>query len=97
MNFGRCGGFGAPFWEPSGFTLDVLGSIGFHFGSYKGLPGAMGGSFGTPTAFWRPTVEFSWFFRAILGIILDGFWETKLVKNIDEKIFRFFCTFQVQF
>ena len=81
LNLWRSGGSGAPFWEPWGSILGVLESIGLHFGNYGGLPGAMGGSSGTPAAFWGSAVEFSWFFCAILGAILDGFWETKLVKK----------------
>ena len=93
LNFGRSGGSGAPFWEPWGSILGVLGPIGLQFGSYGGLPGAMGGSSGTPAAFWGPTVEFSWFFRAILGAIFDGFWETKLVKKSMKKSFVFLVHF----
>ena len=97
LNFGRSGGSGAPFWQPWGSILGVLGSIGLYFGSYGGLPGAMGGSSGTPAAFWEPTVEFSWFFRAILGAILEGFWKTKLVKKLMKKSCVFFGTFWVPF
>ena len=70
-------------------NIGCFGSIGLHFWSNGGLPGAMGGSSGTPAAFWGPTVEFSSFFRAILGTILDGFWETKQVKKSMKKSFVF--------
>ncbi len=73
LNFRRSEGSGVPFWEHWGYILGVLGFIGLHFGSNGGLPGAMGGSSGTPAALWGPTVEFSWFFHAILGASLDDF------------------------
>ena len=47
-----------PFWEPWGVILSVLAALGLHFVSSGGLQGAMGGSSGTPTAIWHPTVEF---------------------------------------
>ena len=57
----KLGGLGrseAQVWELRAVILSVLAALGLHFVSSGGLLGAMGGSSGTPTAIWEPTVEF---------------------------------------
>ena len=57
----KLGGLGrseAQVWEPQAVILSVLAGLGLHFVSSGGLLGAMGGSFGTLTAIWEPTIEF---------------------------------------
>ena len=57
----KLGGLGrseAQVWEPRAVILSVLAALGLHFVSSGGLLGAMGGSSGTLTAIWEPTVEF---------------------------------------
>ena len=81
LHSGSPEGSGAPFWEPRGCSLDVLGSVGLHSGSSGGLLGAMVGSSWPRLATWEPTVEFFIVFHAILGAIFDDFWEAKSIKK----------------
>ena len=58
FKFGGLGRSKAFFWEPWGVILNVLAALGLHFVSSGGFLGAMGGSSGTLTAIWEPTIEF---------------------------------------
>ena len=54
LHFGRPEGSGAPFWEPRGRSLDVLRSVGLHFGCSGSRLGTFLGALGVVWApFWR--------------------------------------------
>ena len=67
LHFGSPEGSGAPFWEPRGCSLDVLGSVGLQSGNSGGLLGAMVGSSWPRLATWEPTVGFFIVFSCHFG------------------------------
>ena len=82
LHFGSPEGSGAPFWEPRGCSLDVLGVVGLHFGSSGGLLGAMGGSSWPRLATWEPAVNcFTVFFVQFWDIFWMIFGRQNRLKN----------------
>ena len=73
LHFGSPEGSGAPFWEPRGHSLDVLGSVGLILGSLEvsWVPWLI--PLGPDWRLGSQPLNFSQFFHVILGAILGDF------------------------